>query len=107
MKPTGSGSEGITIWYRVDSEGCYAQQLKNFTGESTASLREAMAVKSELTYPAAKLNLVVAGSGRAEIDLEDLQSDWRMRGISFSFAKLISDYDINYDSPILVRLPRK
>jgi len=43
--PTGSGSEGITIWYRVDSEESYAEELENFTGKSTVSLREALKIE--------------------------------------------------------------
>jgi hypothetical protein len=49
------------------------------------------------------LKLVVAGSDEPEIDLDELQKGWTKQGISFSFAKLIGDYDINEDNPILVK----
>jgi hypothetical protein len=46
------------------------------------------------------LKLVVAGSDEPEIDLDELQKGWTKQGISFSFAKLIGDYDINEDNPL-------
>jgi hypothetical protein len=52
------------------------------------------------------LKLVVAGSNETEIDLDDMKDLKDEDGV-FSFAKLISDYDINEDSPILVKLPGK
>jgi hypothetical protein len=100
-----ASSEGINIWYRVDTEGWDAQQLENFTGKTTLSLRKALRVESELTHPEHMLKLVVAGSKETEIDLDELRTGWTKQGIAFSFAKLISDYDINQNNPILVKFP--
>jgi hypothetical protein len=105
--PTGTGSEGIAIWYRVDKKGYYAQELKHFTGGSTASLREALGVKNKLTHLEPQLKLVVSTSAEKEVDLDELRNSWTRKGISFSFAKLISDYNISEDNPILVKLPGK
>jgi hypothetical protein len=102
---TGSGSDGITIWYRIDSEGCYAQVLENFTGTSIASLQTVMKVDEELAHPACMLKLVVIGSDKIEIGLDEVQNGWEKQGIPFNFAKLISDYNINLDNPIRVKLP--
>jgi aryl carrier-like protein len=72
---------------------------------STVSLLNAIKTKSDLLHRASNPKLVVVGSDKTEIDLEDLQREWRKQGISFSFAKLISDYNINYYSPILAQFP--
>jgi hypothetical protein len=101
---TGS-SEGINIWYRIDSERCTAQALENFRGNSTTRFRNALRVENELRHPAYMLKLVVHGGDKRETDLDELRDSWTKQGISFSFAKLISDYDINQDNPILVKLP--
>jgi hypothetical protein len=53
------------------------------------------------------LKLVVATSNEKEMDLYELRNGWTKQPISFSFAKLISDYDISEDNPILVKLPGK
>jgi len=53
------------------------------------------------------LKLVVPDSDETEIDLDELRGGRRNQGISFSFTKLINDYDINEDNPILVKLPGK
>jgi hypothetical protein len=62
-------------------------------------------VENELRHPAYMLKLVVHGGDKRETDLDELRDSWTKQGISFSFAKLISDYDINQDNPILVKLP--
>lgn len=100
--PTGGG---ITIFYRVDTRESDTEVLINFTGKLICNLREAVKARSKLTHPAGMLKLVVAGSDKTEIDLEELRKSWTQQGISFSFAKLISEYDINKDNPILVKTP--
>lgn len=99
--PTG----GITIFYRVDTRESDTEVLINFTGKLICNLREAVKARSKLTHPPAMLKLVVASSDKTEIDLEELRKSWTQQGISFSFAKLISEYDINKDNPILVKAP--
>ena len=69
-------------------------------------MREAVKIKSELTHAARTLKLVVAGSGETEIDLDDMQ-DLRGWGGYFNFKKLIVDYKIDEDNPILVEIPGK
>jgi hypothetical protein len=48
---------------------------------------------------------VVAGFDEREIELDELENSCTEEGIPFSFAALISDYDINSDNPIIVKLP--
>jgi hypothetical protein len=103
---TGSSSEGITLWYRVDSEGSYAQRLQNFTGDTIDCLREAVKIKSDLTHPTYRLKLVAAGSDDSEIDLEGMQDLVDGSG-SFDFNKLLSLYSIDYFNPIRVKFPGK
>jgi hypothetical protein len=105
--PTGTGSEGIAIWYRVDKKGYYAQELKHFTGESTDSLREAVKIKNELAHPAPMLKLVVSTSAEKEVDLDELRIAGRGRVYPSASQSLISDYNISEDNPILVKLPGK
>jgi hypothetical protein len=79
--------------------------LQGFDGKDTLALGEAIKIKSQLLGPAHLLKFVVAGSNESELDIYELRKGLRSQGISFSFAKLISDYNINEDNPILVELP--
>jgi hypothetical protein len=81
--------------------------LNDFDGEDTFDLGEAIKIKSQLSGPAHQLKFVVAGSDESELDLYELRKGLRKQGISFSFAKLIDDYNINQDNPILVISPSK
>ena len=80
--------------------------MKSFAGEDTASLREAVKIKSELAHPARTLKLVVAGSDKTEIDLDNMQ-DLEDEDGDFNFKQFVVDYKIKRRNPILVKLPGK
>jgi hypothetical protein len=101
-----SGLVGLTIWYRVDSEG-FRTGAENFTGKSTDSLREASRLISELTHPACMLKLVVATSDGERDGLRRIANLAGQRWSLQLRQQLISDYDINENNPILVKLPGK
>ena len=77
-----------------------------FAGNNTASLREAIKIRSELTHPPHTLKLIVAGSDETEIDLDDM-AHLRGWGRYYNFEKLVTDYKIDRDNPILVKIPGK
>ena len=65
-----------------------------------------MKIKSKLKHPAPMLDILVAGPDKRKMDLEymlDLEDEV---GI-FNFGRLVVNYDVNENNPVLVRLPGK
>jgi hypothetical protein len=94
----------VTIWFRIDREGYYAQELENFTGKSTDCLREAVKFGDRIAHPARSLKLVVVASDERETDVDDLQHLENEDEV-FNFKQLVIDYKIKEYNPILVKLP--
>jgi hypothetical protein len=70
-------------------------------------LQDAIKLKSKLIHPAHMLQVfVVAGPGKRQMKIDSMQDLWD-EGATFKFNKLVVNYDMNKDNPILVKLPCK
>jgi hypothetical protein len=93
---------GIEIWYQVLEEGRSAMPI-GFDGQYIADLQEEIAKKSQLLCAPDQLKLFVKKQGSdEEMSLHDIRKELKK---DFSFERMVDEYEITEDNPILVRLP--
>jgi hypothetical protein len=93
---------GIEIWYQVLEEGRSAMPI-GFDGQYIADLLRAIKEDSQLECAANQLQLFVKKQGSdEEKSLSDIRKELKK---DFSFERMVNEYEITEDNPILVRLP--
>ena len=98
---------GYTIHYQVlDDHDRSQAKLTNFPGTDLFDLKEAIKLKSELSYPSDKLKLWASKPNEERRDMDKLQDLMDVEG-NFDFSTLFKYYRISYHNPISVELPGK
>src|SRR5437899_248629 len=88
-----------TLWYQV--EGRDPSKLRRFQGQDVDDLRRTIVDDSKLEVAANELTLYVKDPNSGQ----EVKLDEKLLKARGNFRDLVSDYGINDDNPIIVRLP--